>query len=107
MLGAYRQEHRRPAEREDREPERRIAARIRDGDFIADGDRNQREHHQRQGPRAPTTPRRPAAKAIAPWWSPFHPPAGSKVPRPASTAPVDSICSRTSLSAPEWFEKPL
>jgi hypothetical protein len=23
------------------------------------------------------------------WWSPPHPPAGSKVPRPATTAPVD------------------
>src|SRR6476619_6067279 len=34
------------------------------------------------------------------WWSPPHPPAGSNVPRPATTAPVDINSSKTSPLTP-------
>jgi hypothetical protein len=42
-----------PAEREDRESERRVVSGVGDGHFVGDGDRNQPQDDQRQGPRAP------------------------------------------------------
>jgi hypothetical protein len=42
-----------PAEREDRESERRVVSGVGDGHFVGDGDRDQPQDDQRQGPRAP------------------------------------------------------
>jgi hypothetical protein len=47
------QEQRRSAERQEREAERRVVAGVRDGELVGDGDRDQREHDERQRPRAP------------------------------------------------------
>ena len=47
------QEQRRAAEREEREAERRVVAGMGDRELVADGDRDQREHDQRQRQRAP------------------------------------------------------
>jgi hypothetical protein len=47
------QEQRRPTEREDREADCRVIARVRDRQLVGDGDGDQREHDQRQRPRAP------------------------------------------------------